>query len=173
MWRFIARRVAQVIILTFVFVSITFFILQAMPGDITNLFLNPNIPAEVREAMRERFGVHEPLHRQYLSYMYNFARGDLGYSFRHYPRSVWSIIWERLPRTFVLFFSATIAYYYVGFTLGKIIAWKRGSAVEYVSTVGGVFLYTLFLPMYALLVIWLFALQLDWFPISQFISPRL
>lgn len=136
-------------------------------------FLDPEIPPEVREVIRERFGVDESLWLQYLRYMQNFLKGDLGYSFRHYPRPVWEIIMERLPRTLVLFSSALIAYFYLGFTLGKVIAWKRGGFTEYGATVGGVLLYTLFLPMYALLVIWFFALRLGWFPIGQFVSPRL
>jgi len=173
MGRYVLRRLLQVVGLTFAFITITFIILQAMPGDITNMYISPEIPPEVRQALRERFGVDQPLLSQYARYITNFLRGDLGYSFRHYPRSVWDIIWERLPRTFVLFFTATVGYFYLGFTLGKIIAWKRGTAFEYTTTVGGVFLYSLFLPMYALLVIWFFAMRLGWFPVSQFITPRL
>ncbi len=172
MARFILKRLIQVVILTFIFVSITFVILQAMPGDIADIYLDPNIPPEVRDSIRERFGIDLPLHIQYARYMGNFVRGDLGYSFRHYPRTVWSIIWERLPRTFLLFFTATIAYYYIGYTLGKFIAWKRGARAEYAATFGGVFLYTLFLPVYALLLMWFFGLHLRWFPLGQFLSPR-
>ncbi len=173
MGRYVVRRIIQVVGMTFAFVTITFLILQAMPGDITNLYISPEIPPEVRQALRERFGVDQPVLSQYARYITNFLRGNLGYSFRHYPRTVWDIIRERLPRTFVLFFTATVGYFYLGFTLGKIIAWKRGTALEYTTTVGGVFLYSLFLPMYALLVIWFFALRLGWFPVSQFITPRL
>lgn len=171
MARFIIKRLIQVVILTFIFVSVTFVILQAMPGDIADIYLDPNIPPEVRDSIRERFGIDLPVHRQYASYMANFIRGDLGYSFRHYPRTVWSIIWERLPRTFLLFFTATVAYYYIGYTLGKFIAWKRGAKAEYAATFGGVFLYTLFLPVYALLLMWFFGLRLRWFPLGQFLSP--
>ncbi len=172
MARFIFKRLIQVVVLTFIFVSITFVILQAMPGDIADIYLDPNIPSEVRDSIREKFGIDLPLHIQYARYMGNFIRGDLGYSFRHYPRTVWSIIWERLPRTFLLFFTATISYYYMGYTLGKFIAWKRGARVEYAATFGGVFLYTLFLPVYALLLMWFFGLHLRWFPLGQFLSPR-
>ncbi len=173
MGKFIVKRLFQVAVLTLVFVSVTFAVLQAMPGDIADIYLDPNIPPEVRDSIRERFGIDRPLHSQYFSYMRNFIRGDLGYSFRHYPRSVWSIIKERLPRTFLLFFTATTAYYYMGFTLGKFIAWKRGSKAEYFATFSGIFLFTLFLPVYALLVMWFFGLYLRWFPLGQFLSPRL
>jgi peptide/nickel transport system permease protein len=171
MSKFILKRLIQVAFLTFIFVSITFIILQLMPGDVSNIYLDPNIPSEARNSIRERFGIDLPVYRQYFLYMKNFIRGDLGYSFRLYPRTVWSVIMERLPRTFLLFSTATIAYYYIGYSLGKFIAWKRGRKAEYAATFSGVFLYTLFLPVYALLLMWFFGLHLKWLPLGQFLSP--
>jgi len=110
---------------------------------------------------------------RYLSYVGNFFRGDLGVSFTHFPRPVLSIILERLPRTLMLFLTATVVSFYIGYVLGKIIAWRRGRVVEYVTTIGGVFLYTVFTPWLALVILWFFALQLNWFPVGKFIDPML
>jgi peptide/nickel transport system permease protein len=83
------------------------------------------------------------------------------------------VIKERLPRTIVLFLTATVLSFYLGFALGKIIAWKRGSLVEHTATIGGVTLYTMFTPFVALMVMWLFAFKLGWFPIGKFLDPRI
>jgi peptide/nickel transport system permease protein len=80
------------------------------------------------------------------------------------------VVMQRLPRTVMLFATAAIISFYFGFVLGKIIAWRRGRFVEYASTVGGVFLYTVFTPWLALMTLWLFGLRLGWFPLGKFIS---
>ncbi|HIE56391.1 MAG TPA: ABC transporter permease, partial [Chromatiaceae bacterium] len=61
--------------------------------------------------------------------------------------------------------------FYVGFISGKYLAWRRGGFVEYASTIGGVTLYTVFTPWFALMMIWLFAVTLGWFPAGKFLNP--
>jgi peptide/nickel transport system permease protein len=86
---------------------------------------------------------------------------------------VLDVIAERAPRTIILFISIAILSYYIGFLMGKILAWNRGGKLEYASTVVGVGLYTVFVPWFALMMIWLFAFTLDIFPIGKFIDPVL
>jgi peptide/nickel transport system permease protein len=162
-------------LLFLVFLTLTFFLLQALPGDIVaqRFAGNPNIPPEARQIALERLGLDQPLWRQYTNYMTNFFRGDLGVSFSQYPRPVTDIILERLPRTLLLFTTALITQYYVGFLAGKFLAWRRGKRGELLVTIGGVTLYTVFYPWFALMMIWLFAVILDWFPIGQFLTPTL
>lgn len=172
MLRFIAGRVVQMFLLFVVFLTLLFFLLQAQPGDISQQFLaNPAIPPEARQLLAERLGLDEPLLVQYANYMRNFFTGNMGRSFSQYPREVSSILMERLPRTIVLFFSATVLAYYLGFTLGKFVAWRRGGLKEYPVTIGGVLLYTVFYPWFALLMIWFFAFILGWFPVGKFLDP--
>ena len=171
---YILKRLAQILLTLFVFLSIVFFVVNAQPGDISNVYaLNPDLPPETRERLRDMFGVNEPLWKQYLSHVRNTLTGNLGVSFVHYPRSVADVIAERLPRTLVLFLTATVVSFYLGFALGKIIAWRRGSWTEYTSTLGGVTLYTVFTPWFGLMMIWLFAFKAGWFPIGKFLDPVL
>jgi peptide/nickel transport system permease protein len=158
----------------FVFLTLVFFLIQAQPGDYASFYvLSPKVTPEARQALERAFGLDRSMWQQYLSYMGNFFQGDLGVSFRHYPQSVTSIIWERFPRTLLLFMTAAVVSFYLGFVIGKIIAWRRGRAVEYVATLGGIYLYTIFTPWLALMLLWLFALRLDWFPVGKFIDPLL
>ena len=174
MTRFIINRFIQILITLFLFLTLVFFMINAQPGDITNFYaLNPDIPPEARIKIQNSFGINDPLWKQYVLYLKNFFSGDLGVSFSLYPRPVIDIIKERLPRTLVLFLTAAVISFYMGFTLGKIIAWKRGSVTEYVSTLGGVTLYTVFTPWFGLMIIWLFAFKAGWFPIGKFLDPLL
>ena len=172
MAQYILKRTAQILLTLFVFLSIVFFVVNAQPGDLSNTYaLNPDLPPETREKLRAMFGVNEPLWKQYVIHVKNTLTGNLGVSFIHYPRSVADVIAERLPRTLVLFLTATVVSFYLGFVLGKIIAWRRGSWAEYTSTIGGVTLYTVFTPWFGLMMIWLFAFKAGWFPIGKFLDP--
>ena len=174
MVRYLLKRSIQILVTLFVFLSLVFFVVNAQPGDVTNFYaLNPDVPPETRVRLQELFGVNEPLWKQYLVHIKNTFTGNFGISFSHYPRSVADVIKERLPRTVVLFATATVISFYLGFALGKIIAWRRGGWTEYASTIGGVTLYTVFTPWFALMMIWLFSFKAGWFPIGKFLNPVL
>ena len=174
MTSYLLNRTVQIAFTLFVFLSIVFFIVNAQPGDISNFYaLNPDLPPETRDNIRELFGVDEPLWKQYLVHIKNTFTGNFGVSFSLYPRSVGDVIKERLPRTLILFLTASVISFYLGFALGKIIAWRRGGWTEYTSTVGGVTLYTVFTPWFGLMMIWLFAFKFGWFPIGKFLDPVL
>ena len=171
MLKFIGRRTLQNLLVFVVFLSATFFLLQAQPGDISQQFLaNPKITPEVREQFREQLGLTGSAWAQYLTYMKNFFTGNLGISFSEYPREVTSIIGERLPRTLALFLFATLLSFWMGFKSGKIIAWRRGTKRETAMTTTGVFFQTVFYPWFALMMIWAFAFGLGWFPIGKFLT---
>lgn len=174
MARYLARRIAQMFVLFIVFLSLTFLILTALPGDtVAQRFLsNPNLPPEAAELAVQRLGLDKPLWEQYTGYLTNFFRGDFGFSFSQYPRPVSDIILERLPRTLVLFLVVVVAYYTLGFLAGKYLAWRRGRRGEHVLTMAGVLLYTVFYPWFALMLIWFFAFYADVVPINKFLDPE-
>lgn len=174
MFKFLISRLAQMFVLFVVFLSIVWLMLQAMPGDISDTLIgNPEIPMEVRQQLRESLGLDEPLWNQYVTYITNFFRGEMGISFSRYPQQVSDVLMNALPRTLVLFLSATILAFWLGFKSGKLIAWRRGAASEQGLIVTGVFLQTVFYPWFAIVMLWLFGFYLGWFPIGRFIDARL
>lgn len=172
MLKFIAKRLVQMAFLFFLFLSLVFFLLQAQPGDITAQFINPEIPAAVREQILARLGLDGSIWSQWWTYVTNFFTGNLGVSFSQFPKPVIAVVGERIPRTLFLFTFATLLSYIMGFTLGKRVAWKRGGFSEYTVTIGGVLLYTVFYPWFGILMILFFASYLGWFPISGFLTPE-
>ena len=177
MGKFISKRLLQMIILFAIFLTVLFFLLEAQPGDLSQQYIgNPDIPPEEKARLAARLGLDQPLWGRYLQYMRNFFTGNMGNSLSQYPTPVSKLILEALPRTIVLFLSATLLAYYLGFVTGKVLAWKRGKATEYMLTLGGVGLYTVFYPWFALMMIWLLGFTLaEWvgfrvFPINKFID---
>jgi len=172
MWRFLGKRLLQMLVTLLLFQAVTYFLIDAQPGDIADLLtLNPEIPPSESQRLRIELGLNRPPAARFLTYIGNFYQGDLGFSFSQYPKKVIDIIAERLPRTIVLFVTANMVAFWAGFITGKILAWRRGGFVEYASTIAGVTLYTVFLPWFALMMIWLFAVRLDWLPPGKFIDP--
>ena len=169
---YLASRLLQMALTLFLILTVTFFLVQAQPGDYATFYvLNPDIPSEVKEQLRATFGLDKPLWQQYFIHMKNTITGNFGVSFGHYPRPVIEVLLERLPRTLVLFVTATAISFYIGFLLGKAIAWRRGGILEYTATITGTTLFTVFTPAFALMMIWIFAFQLGWFPVGKFLDP--
>ncbi len=174
MLAYISRRLGQNLVTLFLIVTLAFFLVQAQPGDYTSVYAqDPKLPPEVRAQIQANFGLDKPLGEQYLVHLRNSFTGNFGVSFGHYPRSVMEVIIERLPRTAVLFLTATIISFYIGFVQGKTMAWRRGGFLEYSMTISGATLSTVFTPWYALMMIWLFAFQIGWFPLGKFLDPLL
>ena len=169
---YLIRRMGQIILTLFLIVTFTFFLVQAQPGDYASFYvLNPDLPPDVREKIRAAFGLDQPLWQQYLIHLKNTFSGNFGVSFGHFPRPVLEVLAERVPRTAVLFLTATVASFYTGFILGKAIAWRRGGVLEYTATISGAALFTVFSPAFALMMIWVFAFKLGWFPVGKFLDP--
>jgi len=136
--RYIAQRLLQIILTFFLFLALSYMLLEAMPGDFSQLFLqDPKLTLAQREAIAASLGLDRPPHERFFRYIGSFLRGDLGVSFQYYPRPVVDVILERAPRTLMLFISSTVVSFYVGFFVGKLLAWRRGRVLEYVTTLGG------------------------------------
>ena len=169
---YLIRRMWQMALTLLLILTVTFLLVQAQPGDYASFYvLDPDLPADVKDQIRASFGLDRPLWQQYLIHMRNTFTGDFGVSFGHFPRPVIDVLLERLPRTLVLFVTATGASFYIGFLLGKAIAWRRGGILEYAATISGTTLFTVFTPAFALMMIWVFAFRLGWFPVGKFLDP--
>ena len=172
MTAYLLRRFGQMLLTLFMIISLAFFLVQAQPGDYTSTYAqNPNLPPDVRAKIQASFGLDKSLGEQYLLHIKNSFTGNFGVSFGHYPRTVMDVIKERLPRTAVLFLTATVISFYLGFVLGKAMAWRRGGFMEYTATISGATLFTVFTPWFALMMIWTFAFKLGWFPLGKFLDP--
>ena len=173
MYKYVFRRVYQLIIVFFLFLVTSYVLFDSIPGNaFQSLLLNPELPREAYDMVIQLYGLDKPLYERVILYIQNFFRGDFGYSYVHYPRTPIELIAERLPRTLMLFAMVNIVAFYTGFLIGKILAWRRGSKSETWITVTSVFSYTVFYAWFALMMLWFFGYKLDWLPIGKFLYPE-
>ena len=173
MTKYIINRFLQLVLVFFIFLVSSYLLFNAMPGDaFTSLLLNPQLPPDAYEKTIALYGLDKPLSERVILYVQNFFKGDLGYSYRYYPKSPIELIAERLPRTLMLFALVNITSVYLGFVVGKILAWRRGTKSETWLTLTSVFSYTVFYPWFALLMLWFFGYKMGWFPIGKFLYPE-
>jgi peptide/nickel transport system permease protein len=170
MWKYISRRSIQVIITLLIYLAVTYFVLDAQPGDITLQYMNPRFTETQRQALRIRLGLDRPVTERFITWVGNMLRGELGDSFSE-SKPVIDIIKERAPRTIFLFLTAALTTFGVGYYLGKLLAWQRGSKTEYAVTVFGAVMYSIFTPWFALIMVLIFSFQFKWFPLGKFLDP--
>jgi peptide/nickel transport system permease protein len=169
---FIIRRIYQIIITLFIIMTLLFILFRVMPGDPVAMILDPKMPPEAKALIRQQFGLDKPLWVQYVYYLKNVLTLNFGHSF-YYPEPVFDIVMEKLPNTILLFTTAVLLSYLIGLPLGKYIAWRRGSRLEIGITVFGLFFYTIFIPWFGLIMIWIFAYKLGWFPLAGMLTPEI
>jgi peptide/nickel transport system permease protein len=167
--RYIVRRLIQIAIIFFVILTVLFLLFRLAPGDPLSRMVDPSMRPEDVKRLISELGLDQPLWMQYLYYLKNFFTGHFGHSF-HYGQPVVKIIWARLPNTVLLFTTSIILSALVGVFLGKIASWHKGKKLDTIMTLGALITHTTFLPWLALIMIWVFAFKLGWFPITGMIS---
>jgi peptide/nickel transport system permease protein len=119
---------------------------------------------EMVAAYEEKFGLDRPLWRQYIAYMGDMLRLDLGYSIASYPRTVWSLIAEGLPWTIGLLVTTTLIGSLAGSLIGALMVWPTSSAFARYVLPG--FLFFGAIPAYvvALALVYFLAFRLQLLP---------
>ncbi len=167
---YVFKRLLQAIPLLLGIATITFFIAHIAPGDPMDVYLEKQyrkeVDPQVIELLRKKYGLDQPLPVQYVKWIGNVARGDLGESFR-YRRPVVSLIAERIPYTLQLTVLALLFDALIGITLGIISAVKQYSTVDKSITLGSLVLYSIPHFWLAVMLVLVFAVNLGWLPTSQ------
>ena len=171
LWRYIRRRLVQIFIIFFVILTVLFLLFRLAPGDPLSRMVDPDLTPEDAAHLISQLGLDQPLWLQYLYYLKNFCTGRFGHSF-HYGEPVVNITADKLPNTILLFTTSIILCSLLGVFLGKIAAWHKGEKTDTFMTFGALVTHTVFLPWLALIMIWVFAYRLDWFPINGMISEE-
>ena len=145
-------------------VAAVVFVLLHLSGDPVALMVPADAPPEVMEDMRRALGLDRPLPEQFISYLWRAATGELGTSLRH-NRPVAQLIGERLPRTMLLATAALVLAVALAIPAGVVSALRRGTMVDRVIMVLSVAGQAVPIFWLALMLIWLFAVRLEWLPV--------
>jgi peptide/nickel transport system permease protein len=159
------KRLLQSVPLILLVMAINFVIIRAAPGDpVTYLYgSSTEVSAEQMHRLREELGLTQPLHFQYVIYLRQLLRGDLGYSAIN-RKPVLDLILERIPATIVLMSAAFMLSVIVGGLWGVMSAVRPRTQIDYWVTVASLFGYSMPTFWLGLLLILVFSLHLGWFP---------
>ena len=170
MLKYTIKRLLLSVPLILGIITATFFMSHLAPGDPMDMYLEQRrqsqVNPEVIELLRKKYGLDQPVHVQYVTWVKNFVQGDLGESFR-FRRPVKDLLVEALPYTLQLTFLAIILDALVGISLGVISAVRQYTKLDKAVTVGSLVVYAIPSFWLALMLIMVFSVNLGWFPTSQ------
>jgi peptide/nickel transport system permease protein len=170
--RFLARRLAALLLLGLGITFVAFVLTELVPGDpaAANLGQRAIGDPEAVRAFREHYGLDKPLPVQYALYLQHLAVGDLGESEQSH-RPVRTDLAEYVPATAELALTAIVIAFVLGISLGVVAALQRNKLTDQVLRVislGGISMPTFWLALVALYV---FFFQLGWVPGSGRLDP--
>lgn len=165
MWHYLARRLIQVPLVLVIVTLTIFLIVRATPGDPVQIMLGMQTSPEAVAAIRSEFRLDQPVHMQYLLWVGDILKGDLGRSIR-LNRPVADLLAERFPVSLRLAAAAMLFAIAVSIPFGIVAALKRNTWIDYVCT--GYTVAGFAIPNFALalILIYVFSIKLGWFPIT-------
>ena len=170
--KYIVGRLLQAVPLVFVILTINFILIHSAPGDPLTLLIGDG-PAseELIERTRAEFGLDKPLHVQYVSYVSNVLRLNLGFSLR-YREDVLGLIISRLPASILLMGTSYVLSSLVGILLGIFTGTRKNSLADRVGVVLSILGYSVPVFYLGLILLTVFSLQLGWFPTQGMFDLR-
>jgi ABC-type dipeptide/oligopeptide/nickel transport system permease component len=169
MARFILLRILQGILALIGITVIVFFLLR-LSGDPMMLLASPNFSAEQVQHIKEQFGLDKSYGEQFLDYMKNVLRGDLGESLTRHKKVI-TMVGEALPNTLKLMVPSFTLSMILAFILGVLAATYRDSwwdnIVKFLAVLGQA------LPGFwvAIMAVLIFSVVLRWLPVAGMKSP--
>ncbi|MER3442598.1 MAG: peptide ABC transporter permease [Meiothermus sp.] len=163
MWAYVARRLLGLIPVLFGISLLVFGFLRAIPGDPAVVMLGERGTPEQVEALREKLGLNRPIPEQYLIFVGQLLQGDLGRS-TFSLLEVRSLLIAKWPATFELAVAAMLVAILIGVPLGILAAVRKNSIWDNLAT--SFALIGVSLPVFwlGLMLVYLFAVNLQWLP---------
>jgi peptide/nickel transport system permease protein len=162
----LTQRLLLLIPMVWVVATLTFLVVAAAPGDYADTVDHPGLNPEQRDALRARYGLDQPMHRQYVAWLASLVTGDLGTSFVT-KEPVTRLLARTLPPTLLLGGAALLLDFILGIAVAVAAARRPSGWFDRISTFLG--LGAAGLPSFwvAGLAVLFFALLLGWFPPSH------
>jgi len=121
--KYILNRLLILVFVVWIIITVTFGFLHSIPGGPFDR--EKNIPEEVKRNIEARYRLNDPLYKQYLDYLLNIIRLDLGPSYKYIGRSVNDLILEGFPRSALIGFLSILISLSLGIPLGSYCALKQ------------------------------------------------
>jgi peptide/nickel transport system permease protein len=162
------RLIATIPVMAIVGVFV-FMLLHLSPGDPAAIIAGDNATPENIARIRERLGFERPLHVQFLAWVWDTVRGDLGISiFSNLP--VTTLVLQRAQPTISLTLTTLFVAVSIAITLGVLAAWKAGSLLDRVVMGFAVMGFSVPVFVVGYLLVYVFAMQFRWLPVQGYAS---
>jgi oligopeptide transport system permease protein len=162
-WRYVLSRVLWLVPVLFTIGLITFVLMHNTPGGPWDR--EKPLDPRVVENLNRKYGLDRPLHEQFVTYMWNVLRLDLGPSYQYRGRSVTDIIAERLPMSARLGLLALALALLISIPLGMLAALRQNTWVDYTSLFFATIGVTVPSFVMAIFLIMIFGVWLNWLPV--------
>ncbi len=165
MQRYILMRIGHAA-LALLAISVIIFALTRITGNPLDVLLAEEATPEDYELAMEVWGLDKPLHMQYLTYLGNIARGNMGYSIKWPGKNSADLIASRLPATIQLAAFSLLLAVAMALPIGVIVAVKKDTPIDVIGKI--IALLGQSLPSFwlGIVLMWIFAVMLDWLPSS-------
>ena len=165
---FVLRRLAIAVPVILGILLIAFCFVHLLPGSPIQMLINPNDlsgpdSAKYLASLRAELGLNKPLPIQWLDWMGQLLKGNLGYSYQQQV-PVTSLIGQRIGATVLLSVTALLLALAIAIPLGVVAALKQRSGFDYASV--GISMFAISIPIFflGLMAIYVFSLRLGWLP---------
>jgi len=154
---YVIKRIGFAIVTVFVAVTINFVLFRLAPGSaVTNLARVPHATPELRQELKHEFGLDKSKGAQYVIFLKQLARGNLGVSFAN-QQPVWDNLRTALLNTLPMVFLGTLFAIVFGILTGVVAAWRRGTPTETVTVTSALAFYSMPTHWLGLMLVILFA----------------
>ncbi len=171
MAQYILKRISYMILTLLVVIAMTFFLMRSIPGD-PLASLARALPEQTQANFYAKYGLDKPLFQQYLIYMKNLLKGDLGESVVYAGRSVSETIVQTSPVSAAVGGLALIVGLIVGISLGIVAALYKNSWPDYLVMFIAILGITIPVFVLASLFQYFFSVKLGWLPTSGWGKPQ-
>ena len=168
MLNFVVRRLLGILPVLLAVSLLTFLIASLLPGDLAYVILGDQATPENVAALRRDMGLDQPLWWRYLSWLGHVLQGDLGRSFRT-GQTVLQAVTERVPVSLELMLMAEFIGLLIGVPLAIACAARAGSAFDRFMTGSAFAMLSMPSFLMAILLIYLFAVELHWLPATGYV----
>lgn len=166
MTKYIIRRILLSIPVLIAISLATFLMIQALPGGPFDTVGTKAMPEQMRQLLERRYGLDRPLYEQYFLYVGNLLQGDLGPMLRFRGQDVNDIVAQSLPVSMQLGILAIGLGFVIGIPAGIIAALKHNTMIDHAATFVAVLGVSIPNLVLGPLLILIFGVYLDWFPIA-------
>jgi len=167
MLTYVARRLLAIIPVMLMVAVVVFLILRLTPGDPAAIIAGDNASAQQLAEIRMQMGLDQPVYAQFVTWVGHLLQGNLGVSLIS-GMAVTDLIGQRMWPSLALGSITIVLAVLIAIPLGVFAAWKQGQLTDRLVMAGSVLGFSVPTFVVGYVLIWLFAVKLDWLPVQGY-----